>query len=184
MNEKEFFDFVYDEYKAELALAFSLQQRIGVLITAAVIIGGASVSISRIELLTHIFASLEIVLIQITTFLVVLFLVAGIICLFLAAIPRDYPKLGKTYFWSRWRKDYWKILVEDDSEDEERNRRALNESTLDAILKSIAEAQTTAAYLNQKRLRAFHWATCCMTLAVGSLMLQGILVFILKVQGV
>ena len=184
MDDKQFFEFAYDEYKADLALALSLYQRAGILLTAEVVLGGAAASLCRLDLLPRWSERTDILLMQVASAAVILCLMAGVTFLFAAAWPRDYPKLTKIVFWRQWRKEYWSTLVEDDSKAEERNREALANATLEALVDRLADAQGVAAYTNQRRLQAFRWGTCCLALAVVALCVQSGFALLLKLKGI
>ena len=184
MTDKEFFAFAYDEYKADLALANTLYQRAGILLTAQVILGGAAVSLIRIDLLQQCLDHLDVFLLQISSATLVLCLLACITSLIASAFPRDYPKLNKVFFWQQWREQYWATLVADDPNDEPRNRRCLATATREALLSMLAEAQGMTAYINQRRLRAFQWGVRFLALAVAALVVQSIFALVLKLKGI
>ena len=184
MDDKEFFDFAYEEYKAELALAYSLHQRAGILLTAIVIVGGAAAAIARIELLGQTAPQWRVLCLHLATLFVVASLIAGVVFLFVTTLPRDYPKLGKAFFWCQWRQRYRAMLVDDDPDDDQRNQSALASATLEAILQQVADAQTTAAWMNQKRLRSFYNGVCCLSVAVIGLGIEGLFAVLLKMKGV
>lgn len=184
MNDKDFFDFAYEEYKAELQLAYSMPQRVGILLTAQVVIGGAAASLSRIDLVPRFTERWDILGLHVASILVMGCLMVSVGFLFTSALPRDYPKLNKLFFWCHWRDQYRIILSDDDPNDGERNRNALSEATLAALLQKMSNAQSTAAYVNQKRLSAFHKSMYWMAVAVLALIVEGWFAFILKLNGV
>lgn len=175
MTEKDFFDFAYDEYNAESALANSLLQRAAILLPTFVVVAGASISMGSMESVRQLRDRWDCLIANLALFLVLISLIIGIIFMFLSGLPRDYPKLGKLFFWWKWREDYRIILANDDPQDHERNANALSEATLVQILTNVVDAQTTAAYLNQKRMSALHKSIWSLAIAIAFLLIQGAL---------
>jgi len=184
MTEKDYFDFAYEEYKSELQMAYSLPQRVGILLTAEVVIGGAAAALIRIDLLPRFSERWDILGLHVVSVLVMGCLLVSVGFLFTSALPRDYPKLNKLFFWSRWREEYQRLLSEDDPDAHDRNRDALAEATLGALLDKLSDAQSTAAYANQKRLAAFHKSVFWMAVAAIGLIMQGFVALVLKMNGV
>ena len=184
MTDERFFEFVYLEYKTDLDLAHTLYQRAGVMLTAIVILAGAAASLGRPDLIEKTLQRLDVLLLQAATLVVACCLICSTYLLFVAAVPRDYPKLTKPFFWDIWRRQYWKQLTEAASDDEERNRRFLAEATREAMLERLLESQGMVAYINQKRQRAFQRAVLFMAAAVTALGVQAASVALLRFQGV
>lgn len=181
--DREYFEIVYDEYKSELAASDSLYQRATVLITGLVIIGGASASMGRLDLLRFPPDRWELLVAQVAVCLVAIAAIVATVQVFIAIWPRSYPKLTKLFFWSRWRERYWNELTADDPSDEERNRQALSDATIESITERLVDAQAWAAYYNQKRLLALQRGILWAGFAFVAVILQAGCLLVLRAKG-
>lgn len=182
LSENDFFDLAYAEYTAELQLAYSLPQRVAFAMTAEVVVAGAAATIARIDLIHMTLENWRVFVLHLATFFVMASLLGATAFAIRSIWPRDYPKLGKLFFWAQWRSRYRATLESDSPNDVERNQRVLAAETLNAILGSITDAQSQGAFLNQLRLAAFERCVFCLALAVVCVAIQALAAFVVHCE--
>lgn len=100
----------------------------------------------------------------------------GILFTIKALYPRSgYRSLGSLEKWKDWREEYCKILTDDEPDDEEGNRLALEEETLKALTEEVIEITKINSEINEKRMVAFKKSFLFTSIALGSMFLQGVL---------
>jgi len=184
MNDKEFFDFCYDQYKTELADADLLYQRAGILLTGLAVLGGLIAALIRLEYVVDTFHRLDIGAYYICAAASVLSLTCSAGFLVAVLIPRRYSRIAPVKAWKEWRAVYGSILTSDDVTAEERNREALAIETHTLLLDNIAKAQSENAPQNQARMKHFTSSVKWTSIAVVCMVLLALARLAIYVRGV
>ena len=183
MNDKDFYTFVCDQYKAAFELSNAMYTRAGVILTAQVVLGGAAISLGRYDLVRRLFDRVDI-------FDYHMFALGAIVCVGLAiaqlirtVLPRDYPKVVDMAAWRKWREDYSADLKRTNPADQQANAETHASACLNGMLDRLIPATDNANQLNQERLLCLQRSIRLTAFGVAALAGQAVLAFILKVQG-
>jgi hypothetical protein len=180
MDDRRFFDFVYDQYKAELALADTIPQRVASTLQMVVLLMGATIAVADLARFKAPFRDAGTLFYVAGTVATILLLLASLRCLTKAALAVEYPRLDSMRKWLDWRRNYAASRVP--SNDTDAETKAIDSATGGSIADRLADAHDVAASLNAARFRALHQATRCAIFALVPLTLQASFYFWHRVQ--
>ncbi len=183
MNDRDFYDFVYDQYKSAFDVSNELYQRASTVLTALVVVGGGVIAIGRTDLIRSLFDRVDV-------FFYHLFAASGFVCVVVAVAhllgavtPRDYPKVSNLAAWRKWRQD----CLENDTKSEasEQSCETRHEATCrEGMLDRMIDAADKANAINQTRLVCIKEAIRLTAFGAAALAGQALMSFLLKLQGI
>lgn len=184
MTDKEFFQFVNEQYKAGFDTANVLYTRSALFLTANVALGGAAYSLGRIDLFSRYAERVDIFLYLAFAGIAISLLSLAIWWLVRTVLPRDYPKVIKLSDWKAWRDGYAAALTKYDPASPLANSKHHETEALRHMTDRIMEAAETTAAINQTRLLLLRDSIRFSALALVFLAGQSLMVFVLKVRGI
>lgn len=179
-----FFELCYDQYKLEMEQADAIYQRAGVMLVALPILGAASLSLGRIDLVARAFERVDVFIFHVVTLATLAGLATSIAFLFICIYPRRYESLASTDAWHQWREDYQNHMNEHSGDAEKVAGEALDQATFEQICPRLVAAQPINARINETRRIAFRRSVMSGAVAVGFLGAQAITHIVLKLQGI
>ena len=172
MEHKELFDFVHTEYRAAFETNNILYSRSGFVLTAQVLVAGATVAIGRQDLLPHLFERVDNFLYYLASGGVFACLTIGLYNLSRCVMPKTYPKVVNMSEWIDW----WDKTH--DSSDET-DAHGISK-TRDGLLRRITDATDRANEFNAKRFAHLKQAIRFTVWAGWLLGLQGFFALVLN----
>ena len=164
--------------------AEGIYQRAGVMLVVLPLLGTATVTLGRIDILKLCFTRIDIFLYYFA-FLVAIFSIGGsVVFLFLCVYPRKYEALATMNIWQKWREDYQKYLRDSKKATQPCDVDALDTATINNLCARLVEAQLVNAKINERRQKAFQKSVLIASVALAAIGFQALLYLILKIQGV
>lgn len=152
MTDKEFFQFVNEQYKTGSDTANVLYTRSALFLTAKVALGGAAYSLGRIDLFSRYAERVDIFLYLAFAGIAIALLSLAIWWLVRTLFPRDYPKVIKLSDWKARRDGYASALTKYDPASPLANSKLHEIEALRHMTNRVMEAAETTAAINQTRL--------------------------------
>ncbi|MFO8013101.1 MAG: hypothetical protein R6X20_07330 [Phycisphaerae bacterium] len=183
MNEREFYDLCYDQYKAEMAEAEGLYHRAGVLLAALPVLGAVAYGLGRVDLLARLLERVDIFLFHCAMATAFAALGVGVYYLIRCVYPRsDYQTLASMEKWQNWRVEFREWLAKKGEADDQDTKTGAE--MLRALIPLVAVAQEKNATLNEKRRKQFQKSVRAAAVAIVAIGIQGLFRLILHLQGI
>ena len=175
MKESEFFQLCLHQYDKELGFAENPFPRGQFLWGGQTFLVGTLITITPKGLLTGAenFAQISF---KLAFSVAIVSLGIGIFFTIKALYPRSgYRSLGSLGQWKNWRDEYYKMLTEEDSNDVEGNRSALEEETLKALTEDVIDITTINGKIYNQRMAAFKRSFLFTSIALTFVFVQGLI---------
>lgn len=181
MNEREFYDLCYDQYKHEQNQADAIYTRAGVLLPSLPVLGAIAYGLGRPELLVLCFTRIEIFSYLFGAILAFGCMGVSVLFLLLCLYPRRYQSLPPMADWEDWRQNFRTEFRKNDSEPDEEQ---IGEHCLGLLKEKVVAAQKDYARLNEIRRKHFQRAILLAALAICGIALEAFFHLFLHLQGV
>lgn len=181
---KDFYQLCYDQYQREMKEADNIYQRAGVMVIVLPLLGTATVTLGRIEVLKLCFTRVDIFLYCIASLTAILSILISVVFLFSCVYPRKYQTLSAMNVWQKWREDYQEYLKNIIEGTESNNVDTLDTAMINNLCGRLVEAQPINAGINEKRRKAFQKSLLMAGIALAVICLQSLFFLVLKIQGV
>lgn len=176
VEHKELFDFVHTEYRAAFETNNVLYGRCGFVLSAQVLIAGATVAIGRHDLMPRLFERPDTFLYYLAIGGVFICLAIGLYHVSRCVIPKTYPKVVNMSEWIEW----WSMTH---ASSDDTDSHGVSKSR-DGLLRRVTDATDKANEYNAKRFAHLKHAIRSTVWAGWLLGVQGFFALVLKVQGV
>ncbi len=177
MNNKDFCELFYKEYRAGQALTEDIYKRYQFAVASIALLGGVVGAFSRGDLLSLFWVRLDVAAYYSLLGLSVGSLACASVCLVVSITPRVFRRLDNLEKWNKWRDGYRQELVDSNyaAGDHELIDRAVESMTCEGVRERLADAADWNTVLNRTKLRWFHMAFYFTAAAVGCVALQALM---------
>jgi hypothetical protein len=177
--DKAFFDFCYDQYKVEMEDAERIYTRVGILITALVVLAGVVKHLARPELAGEWNLTLGVVpiatgILHIATMAAGFCLLKSLCYTLRAARPQKYTNLASTEQLREWKEIRALHIAQNEAK---KSPGGLSSALWREMLPKLTEAQFKNAELNEKRRIQYEKALSWIVRAVVAILIQGFFAF-------
>ena len=173
MNDKEFKDFCYDQYKIELDDAERMYQKISILIGVLALLFGVAAKLFPLALLSSHKFSIPLVLLMIFSIAALVLLTISLLYLIHAGYPRDYQRIAPTQKWEEWRQKCLQHYAKNCTSDEEL-LKTVNAEFSSNFIKSLANAQCINVPVNELRGKSYQRAMLFSVVSLAAILLMAI----------
>jgi len=176
MTDKEFFDFCYNQYRAEIQGLESIYRRGAFLLTSQAVLGGMAYSLSGVGYVWQVFSSIDAFLYYATTVAAWVLVGLSVSYMLMALMPRGYPDLEVMPEWVKWRERMIAHLQSVPEGQKDVGR------LFGPVVVRMAGVQQACALKNEIRRQKIRKAIIYAALAMACIAGQGICLFILRVR--
>jgi len=177
MNDKEFLDLCYDQYKYELEHCEAIYQRAGFVLTAQSVVAGATIYLGTAEAFEKLFTRIDVFFFYAAAALSLLLIVISVTFLFMAVCTRQYQALAPMAKWQNRRKELCGTETSQDS--------TLQQSQfIQDITERVCEADAQSKTNNEKRMTMFRISLVAVGVSMVLMCIEAVFRFILQVEGI
>jgi hypothetical protein len=181
MNEREFYELCYDQYKHEQNQTDAIYQRAGILLTSLPILGAAAYKLGRPELLPQCLTDLAVFLHLLGAAGAFGCLAVSGVFLVISICPRSYQSLPPMAEWDAWRQKYREDLSK---EGKEPDGEVLGNECLKLLTEKVVAAQSDYSRKNEIRRTSFQAAIISASIAMGAITVEGLFHLLLYYKGI
>ena len=183
MDDKDFYQLCYEQYRAEMTEAHFIYQRAAVLLTSLPILSAAAYALGRTDLLARMFERVDLLLYHVALGLAFLFIATSTYYLVRSVSPRkDYRTLASMKKWKKWRTELKDCLAKEHQGQE--CETLVSKETLRSLIGLLSEAQTKNEQLNEVRRKQFGCSIKIAGWAIAAVGVEAFFRLILHIQGI
>lgn len=168
MNDREFFDLCYDQYKYELEEINAIYQRVGVILPAQVGLGAAVIALASDDSVHKVLTGIPAICYYGGGICALVTVVLSLGLVVASVWPRKCANLATMNEWKSWRDSVSETPLTGE-QDGYQNRTA----ELRALMDATCEAQKKNAAINENRRRLFKCSVVAGAVAGILLLVQG-----------